>query len=135
MASGPSTAHPSSVHQAISSQGEPAWDIAMLYPMQGTWSEEEYLSLTDSTNWLIEYTVGRVEVLPMPTIEHRLIVKFLLRALDNFVEPKNFGMVLFAPTRVYVKPDKYREPDILVLSHREHRGKLPIKEKSLWPLW
>ncbi len=99
--------------QALPGQGEPAWDIALLYPMQGAWTEEEYLTLTDSTNKLIEYTSGRIEFLTMPTIEHQLIVRFLLDILRAFVEPKNLGMVLFSPTRVYVKPDKYREPDII----------------------
>ena len=102
--------------------GEPAWDVALLYPMQGTWSHEEYLRLTDSVNLLIEYTAGRIEVLAMPTIEHQLIVKFLLRALDAFVEPRKLGLVLFAGTRVYLDPDKYREPDI-VFNFAEHHAK------------
>jgi Uma2 family endonuclease len=113
MAGIPSTTHSSAPDQFDSTQGEPTWDIALLYPNQGTWSEEEYLSLTDSTNWLIEFTSGRIEVLPMPTIEHQLMVRFLLDMLRAFVEPRRLGMVLFAPTRVYVKPDKYREPDIV----------------------
>ena len=101
--------------------GEPAWDVALLYPMQGTWSQEEYLELTDSSNVLIEYTAGRIEVLAMPTIEHQLILKFLLRALDAFVDPRKLGMVLFAGTRVYLAPDKYREPDI-VFNFTEHHA-------------
>jgi len=102
-----------SSHPSASGHGEPTWDIALLYPRQGTWSQDEYLSLTDDTNWLIEYTAGRIEVLPMPTIEHQLILKFLLRSLDKFVEPQSLGIVLFAPTRVYIEPDRYREPDIV----------------------
>jgi Uma2 family endonuclease len=49
----------------------------------------------------------------MPTIEHQLILKFLFRALDTFVERQKFGVVLFSPTRVYLDPDNYREPDIV----------------------
>lgn len=93
--------------------GEPAWDLALLYPPQGQWSQEEYLDLTDNTRWLVEYTAGKIEVLPMPTIEHQLILKFLFQGLDAFVERQKLGIVLFAPTRVYVDPDKYREPDIV----------------------
>jgi Uma2 family endonuclease len=93
--------------------GQPAWDLALLYPMQGEWSQEEYLDLTDHTRWLVEYTAGRIEVLRMPTIEHQLILKFLFRALDAFVERRKLGVALFAPTRVYLDPNKYREPDIV----------------------
>ena len=93
--------------------GQPAWDLALLYPPQGQWSEEEYLSLTDSTRWLVEYTDGKIEVLSMPTIEHQLIVKFLLYSLDSFVRQYKLGVVLFAPTRVYMEPRKYREPDLV----------------------
>jgi Uma2 family endonuclease len=122
MASIPAPTHPSTPAQTGLAQGEPTWEIALLYPMQGTWSEEEYLLLTDGTNWLIEYTSGRIEVLPMPTIEHQLMVRFLLDILRAFVEPRHLGMVLFAPTRVYVKPDKFREPDI-VFNFTENHAK------------
>jgi Uma2 family endonuclease len=100
--------------------GEPAWDLALLYPLQGEWSHEEYLSLTDRTRWLVEYTAGKIEVLEMPTIEHQLILKFLFRALDTYVERQKLGVVLFAPTRVYLEPNKYREPDIVFSSTERH---------------
>jgi Uma2 family endonuclease len=93
--------------------GEPAWDLALLYPLQGQWSQEEYLSLTDSTNWLVEYTEGKIEVLPMPSIEHQLISQFLFLALYSFVNSRKLGQVLYSPTRVYVEPERYREPDIV----------------------
>jgi len=111
-----------SSHPSASGHGEPTWDIALLYPRQGTWSQDEYLSLTDDTNWLIEYTAGRIEFLPMPTIEHQLILRFLMDVLRAFVEPNNIGMVLFAPTRVYVEPDRYREPDV-VFNFMENHAK------------
>jgi Uma2 family endonuclease len=94
--------------------GEPAWDIARLYPVQGDWSEEDYLALALSENVLIEFTDGCIEVLPMPTIEHQLILRYLLDVLRAFVEPRNLGMVLFSPlpVRTLVKR-KYREPDLI----------------------
>src|SRR5712692_7578885 len=42
---------------------EPTWEIAHLFPDQGTWTEGEYLAL--DTNHLIELSNGRLEVLPM----------------------------------------------------------------------
>ncbi len=102
---------PNPCHLPVHNQ--PAWDLALLYPMQGQWTQEEYLQLTDSTNWLIEYTAGRIEVLAVPTIEHQLISKFLLLILDAYVERHQLGVAVCAPTRVYLTPDQYREPDIL----------------------
>jgi Uma2 family endonuclease len=111
-----------STHPSVAVFGEPVWDLALLHPAQGKWSHEDYLRLTDDTNWLIEYTAGHIEVLPMPTIEHQLILKFLFRALDEFVERQKLGVVLFAPTRVYIDPDNYREPDV-VFSTKERLTK------------
>ncbi len=93
--------------------GEPAWDMALLYPLQGAWSEEDYLRIAYGENILIEYTNGCVEVLPMPTFEHQLILRFLMDALRAFVEPKNLGMVLFAPIPVWLLAKEYREPDLI----------------------
>ena len=39
-----------------------------LLPLQGLWTIEQYLKLTDQTNQLIEFTDGVIEVLPMPTV-------------------------------------------------------------------
>lgn len=100
--------------------GDPAWDIALLYPGQGYWGEEEYLSLTDSTNQLVEFTDGFIEVLAMPSIEHQLILKFLLRSLENFAEPSGLGVVLFSPVRVWTRPTQYREPDLVFNFSAKH---------------
>lgn len=93
--------------------GQPAWDVALLYPMQGAWSEEDYLRIALHENILIEFSKGCVEVLPMPTIEHQLIVKFLQLALDGIVAPRGLGTVLFAPLPVWLLPKEYREPDLI----------------------
>ncbi|HMO87459.1 MAG TPA: Uma2 family endonuclease [Lacipirellulaceae bacterium] len=93
--------------------GEPAWDVALLYPLQGGWTEDDYLAIALRENWLIEYTDGCVEVLPMPTIEHQLLVRFLLNALRAFVEPRTLGMVLFAPLPIKLRVKAYREPDLI----------------------
>jgi Uma2 family endonuclease len=105
--------------------GEPAWDLALLYPLQGGWSEDDYLRIALNENVLIEYSHGCVEVLPMPTIEHQLIVKFLLKALDAFVEPRGLGTVLFAPLPVWLLPKEYREPDLIfnLTEHHANRTK------------
>ena len=113
--------------------GEPAWDVALLYPLQGGWSEEDYLRIALNENWLIEYTDGCVEVLPMPTIEHQLIVKFLLDVLEAFIEPKKLGMVLFAPLPVKLLPKAYREPDLIFNFTANHAAQKKITTNA--PTW
>jgi Uma2 family endonuclease len=85
-----------------------------LGPLQGLWTEEQYLALTDSTNWLMEFTDGMIEVLPMPTDNHQVILLYLYRALYGFIQPRG-GTVLVAPLRLHIRARKYREPDILLV--------------------
>ena len=94
---------------------EPAWEVALLFPAQGEWSEGDYLWLTDHTRYLVEFTDGHIEVLPMPTDAHQRIVLFLYRALYAFVAARGLGIVLVAPLRLRVRPGRYREPDLLLL--------------------
>jgi Uma2 family endonuclease len=83
-------------------------------PRQGEWTEEEYLSLTDSTNRMVEFTDGVLEPLPMPTNTHQLLLKFLFLALHAYLEPRQ-GIVQFAVLRLRLRPGKFREPDLLAL--------------------
>ena len=50
-----------------------------LLPLQGLWTEEQYLRLTDQTNRFIEFTEGAVAILPMPTRKHQAISRFLFK--------------------------------------------------------
>src|SRR5262245_6166124 len=85
-----------------------------LLPDQGSWSEEEYLWLTDHTTRLVEYTDGFLEPLPMPTDKHQTILQFLFLAFRAVVCPMG-GKVHFAALRLQIRPGKYREPDLLLL--------------------
>ena len=85
-----------------------------LWPLQGLWTEEQYLRLTDQTNHFIEFTEGHVEVLPMPTRKHQAISRFLFLALLAFVQRLG-GTVFYAPLRVRVAPGRFREPDLVLL--------------------
>jgi Uma2 family endonuclease len=96
---------------------EPAWEVAHLFPPQGSWSEEEYLALPGKR--LIELDEGRIEVLDMPTELHQFLVAFLYRALLAFVSERHLGTVLFAPLPLKLWEGKIREPDILFM-RREH---------------
>ncbi|QEG37530.1 Uma2 family endonuclease [Bythopirellula goksoeyrii] len=97
-------------HPVSSSLGEPAWELALLYPPQGQWSISEYLEITERTNQLVEFTSGKIEVLEMPTIEHQKIVGFLFMVLQAAAEG---GLVLMAPLPTTITQGKIREPDII----------------------
>jgi Uma2 family endonuclease len=99
---------------------EPAWDVALLFPPKGQWTESEYLKATRSTNKLAELTNGNIRVLDMPTTTHQLIVDFLVEMLKAFVRPRNLGLVLFAPLRVRITRGEFREPDVVFMLER-HR--------------
>jgi Uma2 family endonuclease len=105
----PLTSYPS----PISRLGEPVWEIAHLFPTQGNWSEPEYLAL--DTNRLIEFSDGCLEVLPMPTPFHQLIVDFLVTLLKEFVAARAVGRVFYAPMPIRLWSGKYREPDVVFL--------------------
>ena len=102
--------------------GIPTWEIAQLFPPQGTWSEEEYLNLENlcGSHIRVELFQGRLEVLPVPTTTHQLIILFLLKALQTFAAVYAPGLVLFSGIRVKVPKKKkddpeFREPDIVYM--------------------
>jgi len=110
--------------------GEPAWDIALLFPVQGSWTEGDYLAL--DTRRLVELANGRLEVLPMPTLYHQLLVKFLSRLFDDHVVAHRLGDVLFAPLPVRLFPGTIREPDLVFLrTGRIRDPKAPVEGADL----
>ena len=98
-----------------------------LLPLQGLWIEEQYLKLSDQTNHLIEFTDGVIEVLPMPSERHQVLVAWLFELLLLFVRPRG-GKVLFAPLRLQIRPGKQREPDILLLLQAND----PRRQNRFW---
>src|SRR5918912_782670 len=85
-----------------------------LLPLQGLWTVEQYLKLTDQTNQLIEFTDGVIEILPMPTDKHQAISQFLFLALLA-VTRQIGGKVQYAPLRIRIREGKFREPDLLLV--------------------
>ena len=107
---------------ATHTKTEPTWEIAYLYPLQGTWSEEEYMALRPSR--IIEYSHGHLEVHDMPSQAHQFILLFIYRLLHSFVEARKLGAVAVAPLRVKLWSEKYCEPDIVFMlaEHASRRG-------------
>ena len=89
-----------------------------LLPLQGLWTEAQYLKLTDQSNQLIEFTDGYLEGLPMPTKYHQAISRLLFLALLALVE-RIGGDVFYAPLRIQIRPGKFREPDLLLMLDKD----------------
>lgn len=101
-------------------RSEPAWDIARLFPDQGDWSEDDYLTL--DCNRLVEFCDGTVDVLPMPSLSHQLILQSLFQHLKNWIQPRKLGLVVVAPYPIRVGQRRYREPDLAFLSRKQLAG-------------
>lgn len=92
--------------------GEPAWEVTYLFPPQGQWNDSDFLRI--HTNQMAELVDGRLEILPMPTWRHQLIVDFLVTELKGHLNRKGIaGVTLFAPLPSPLFPGTIREPDIL----------------------
>ncbi|HMA36204.1 MAG TPA: Uma2 family endonuclease [Chloroflexia bacterium] len=85
-----------------------------LLSLQGLWTVPQYLKITDSTRYLIEFTTGALEILPMPTEQHQTILEFFYRAFFVWLAQVG-GRVHVAALRLQISADKFREPDLLLL--------------------
>jgi Uma2 family endonuclease len=114
-------------------RGGPAWDVALCFPMQGDWSEADYLALDrDSEPRLIELNDGVLEVLPMPDMYHQDIVQFLFMALTTFLKDLRIGRAYVAPMPVKLWNKQFRKPDVIFLaSHRIEDKHKPPKGADL----
>lgn len=101
--------------------------VLSLAPIQGLWTEDQYLAMTDHSSRLLEFDDGYIEVLPMPIPEHQKILALLYELFVAFVRPRG-GITLFAPLRVQIRPRKYREPDLVVLRDAND----PRQHKRYW---
>ena len=62
----------------VTSDGDSTID---LQPLQGLWTEAQYLRLTGGRRRLIEFADGTLEILSMPTDRHQVIVRHLFLTL------------------------------------------------------
>jgi Uma2 family endonuclease len=94
----------------VAADGETIGDAEML---QGLWTVEQYLRLTECSNRLFEFTDGSIEVLPIPTKVHQAILGFLYRFLYGYIQERG-GAVFLAPMLIELREGKFREPDIIL---------------------
>jgi Uma2 family endonuclease len=106
--------------------GTPTWEVAYLFPAQGTWTEDDFFRLDDFHNGfpLLELSGGRLDVLPWPTETHQLIMLYLFELLKAFTTAHAPGLVLVSGMKVRLGRGRVREPDVLYLkdehAHRRH---------------
>lgn len=107
--------------------GRLTWEVARWFPAQGHWTERDYLNLESVCGHSIraELSRGRLEVLPVPTQTHQLIILFMVYILDAFSQAHAPGVVLFSGIRVRLKGRKqngFREPDVVYMK-AEHAAR------------
>ena len=101
--------------------------VVDLKPLQGLWTQAQYLQLTDHSKLLLEFTDGHLEVLPMPTDHHQAISQYLFLALLPVVTALG-GKVRYAPLRLRIREGKFREPDLLLVRD----AKDPRRRNDYW---
>jgi Uma2 family endonuclease len=101
-----------------SANGEPAWEAAYMLPVQGSWSEEDFLKF--HTNRMAELVGGRLEILPMPTLKHQKILRWLLGVFDTAAPAGSITLFAPLPTRLF--PGTIREPDLLYIAPENAPG-------------
>lgn len=90
-------------------------EVALFFPRQGEWTEEDYLALPE-TNCFVELSDGRLEILEMPTNLHQYTVGELFVMMRAFVRENALGQVRVAPLPVRLWEGKFREPDLIFMS-------------------
>lgn len=98
--------------------GEPVWALATRFPLQGNWSEDEYLAF-EAEHARIELVDGFVEVLPLGTNRHQAVLEALLWILKTYGRPTR-GLARVAGGRLRLREGRIREPDVMYLAG-EHR--------------
>lgn len=101
----------------------PTWEIAYLYPAQGSWTEEDYFALAGSCEGSprLELSNGHLDVLPMPTQIHQLILFFLAKLLESFAQLHAPGMVLPSGMKMRLGKTRYRDPDVVYMKAEHAR--------------
>jgi Uma2 family endonuclease len=70
-------------------------------------------------NYFVEFSQGRIDLLPSPTTSHQRLLACLYELLAAVNVRKKLGVVLIGPLPVRLEPGEFREPDILFVL-RQH---------------
>src|SRR3981081_3877671 len=80
----------------------PTWEIAQLFPVQGEWTEKDYFDRGGRSDDfpIRELADGWLEILPMPTELHQMILIYFFDLLRAFTTAHAPGTVLLSGTRM-----------------------------------
>jgi Uma2 family endonuclease len=102
----------------------------MFYPLQGDWTEQDYLAL--DTNRFVELVDGCLEIHDMAALWHQRIVKYLFLLLHGFVSSRGVGEAMISPLPIKLWEKQMREPDVLFfLPHRITDARKPPQGADL----
>jgi Uma2 family endonuclease len=101
----------------------PTWEVAHLFPAQGSWTECDYFNLDRFCEGVrrIELSNRRLEVLPIPTEIHQIIILILLRYLDEFTRKHAPGLVLPPGMRIKLSNGRFRDADLVYMKAESAR--------------
>ncbi len=90
------------------------YDLLDLLPDQGNWNTPDYLWLSGKSSRLIELVDGRIEVLVAPTEKHQSMLIYMFLLFRSLIAQIG-GKVAFAPLRLQLWDQRFREPDVLLV--------------------
>lgn len=100
--------------------GDPTWAMALNYPRQGEWTDEDFMAIEGQNNRLKELVNGHLEILPMPILFHQDIAIYLFDMLRDFLKSiDDKGRAYLAPCPVRFSKQLIREPDVFYLNEQE----------------
>ena len=104
--------------------GEPVWELAREFPLQGQWTESDYLRLHFEQH--VELSDGCLEFLPMGSYIHEAIANLLAELLRDFTRQHAPGKVLSGRLPIRLWSGQMREPDVVYLTRdRVERLRVP----------
>ena len=82
---------------------------------QRLWTYDEMVAELPETNQPVELWNGEIIMSPAPHPDHQRIVRNFFRKLDQLVERRLLGEVLFSPVDVVLTPRRVVQPDVLFI--------------------
>ena len=83
---------------------------------QRLWTYDEMVAELPETNQPVELWNGEIILSPAPHPDHQRIVRNFFRKLDQLVEQRQLGEVLFSPVDVVLTPRRVVQPDVLFIT-------------------
>lgn len=108
------TSTPSAPDAPLSQRGTPTWELAREFPLQGDWTEADFLS--HEWEQRAELVDGCLEFLPMTARKHQKPLKGMEDALTKWCAEHQPDWEVYPPIMpIRLWPGRLRDPDVRVL--------------------